>query len=65
MRQTAVFLRNEDGGVIQWLLVVIAGALLAAGAYAKFKTAPGTLGDSITSAGQTAAGAVTTEMTPP
>lgn len=57
------FLKAEDGGAVEWILCIIAGALIAAVAYGRLKGTPGSLGDSITQAGNNAANAVRTQMT--
>jgi len=56
------FLAAEDGGAVEWILCIIAGALIAAVAYGRLKGTPGSLGDSITQAGNNAASAVRTYM---
>lgn len=44
MRLLSFFLRDESGGTIEWLLTIIAGALLAAVIYSNLK--PGVQGAS-------------------
>ncbi|SHJ16304.1 hypothetical protein [Desulfofundulus thermosubterraneus] len=56
------FLLTEDGGAVEWILTIIAGALIAAVAYGKLKGTPGNLGQSITNAGTNASNAVTNYM---
>lgn len=58
------FLLTEDGGAVEWILCIIAGALIAAVAYGKLKGTPGNLGQSITNAGSQAANAVQQNMKP-
>jgi len=49
------FLIAEDGSVIEWIIVIIAGSLIGAIAYQALKSSPGDVGNAIKGAG---AGAV-------
>jgi len=49
------FLIAEDGSVIEWIIVIIAGSLIGAIAYKTLKSSPGNIGNAIKGAG---AGAV-------
>jgi Flp pilus assembly pilin Flp len=52
------FLTSEDGGAVEWIITIIAGAIIAAVAYIKLKGAPGDIGGSIDAAGDAAKGVV-------
>jgi hypothetical protein len=49
------FMRNEQGDSVTWIVLIIIGVVIGVSAYAKFKGAPGDVGDSITNAGTNAA----------
>lgn len=57
------FFLAEDGGAVEWILTIIAGALIMAVAYVKLKGTPGSLGDSVTNAGTNASNALRQNMT--
>jgi len=57
------FLQAEDGGAVEWILTIIAGALIVAVAYVKLKGTPGSLGDGITNAAGNASNALRQNMT--
>ncbi|WP_131821486.1 hypothetical protein [Desulfofundulus thermosubterraneus] len=52
------FLAAEDGGAVEWIITIIAGAIIAAVAYIKLKGAPGDIGQSVQDAGTAAKGVV-------
>jgi hypothetical protein len=64
VRAIKSFLVAEDGGAVEWLLCIIAGAIIVAVAFTKLKNAPGELGNSISNAGNSAANAIETQMKP-
>jgi hypothetical protein len=45
------FLIAEDGGVIEWVITIIAGSLLGVIAYSTLKKAPGDIGNGVSGAG--------------
>lgn len=45
------FFLSEDGGAVEWIITIIAGAIIAAVAYIKLKGAPGDIGQSVKDAG--------------
>jgi len=52
------FILAEDGGAVEWIITIIAGAIIAAVAYIKLKGAPGDIGQSVQDAGAAAKGVV-------
>jgi hypothetical protein len=52
------FLAAEDGGAVEWIITMIAGAIIVAVAFTKLKGSPGELGNSVNAAGANAGLAV-------
>lgn len=50
-----VFLKDEKGDSVTWIVLIIIGVVIAVSAYLKFKGSPGSVGNSIQNAGNNAA----------
>ncbi|RJO62773.1 MAG: hypothetical protein C4542_02095 [Dehalococcoidia bacterium] len=53
-----IFLTDESGVAVEWVVTIIAGVIIIAVAYMKLKNSPGRIGDSIWHAGAWGAHAV-------
>lgn len=62
LKTIKTFLLVEDGGAIEWLLTIIAGALIVAVAYTNLKGSPADLGGAIQGAGGKAAEEIRSNM---
>lgn len=60
LKTIKTFLLAEDGGAVEWLLTIIAGALIVAVAYTSLRGSPVDLGSAIQEVGGNAANEIRT-----